>query len=168
MARRHRRTKVVLAGAGVVLALAAAGCGDDDDNGSSASATTTTAAPASSTTTGAPSTVSLADAPGVGQHLVGPDGRTLYLFEKDQGTTTACTGGCVPNWPALTATGPTAGAGVDGSKLSTANGEQPNQVVYNGHLLYYFAGDTAPGQVNGSKIPSWYPVNAAGDKIDND
>ncbi len=166
MGRRHGRTKVVLAGAGVALALVAAACGDDD-NGSSASATTTTAA-SSSTSTGAPSTVSLADAPGVGPHLVGPDSRTLYLFEKDQGTTTACTGGCVPNWPALTATAPTAGAGLDASKLSTANGEQPNQVVYNGHLLYYFAGDSAPGQVNGTKVPSWYPVNAAGDKIDND
>ena len=44
----------------------------------------------------------------------------------------------------------------------------PDQVVYNGHLLYHFASDTAPGDVNGLGIPSWYPVDAAGDAIDAD
>lgn len=140
----------------------AAGCGSSDKKASATAPPTTTTAPSSD----ANATVKLADAPDVGSHLVGPDGRTLYLFEKDQGLTTACTGGCVPNWPALTASSPVAGNGVDKAKLSTANGQQPDQVVYNGHLLYYFAGDTAPGQVNGTKIPSWYPVDAAGDKID--
>lgn len=160
---RARQVRLVTALAGVVLvAVLTAACGSSDKKASASGPSS--AAP---TTTGAPATVTLADAPGVGSHLVGPDGRTLYLFEKDQGTTTACTGGCVPNWPALVAAAPTAGQGVDSSKLSTATGEQPDQVVYNGHLLYYFAGDSAPGQVNGTKVPSWYPVNAKGDKIDN-
>ena len=54
------------------------------------------------------------------------------------------------------------------AKLSTANGEVPNQVVYNGHLLYFFAGDKAPGDITGTKIPNWYPVSPAGSKIDKD
>ena len=113
--------------------------------------------------------VSLADDPKQGPHLVGANGHTLYLFEKDNGTTTACTGGCVAVWPGLAATGPlTGGAGVDTAKMSTANGEVANQVVYNGHLLYFFSGDSAPGQINGTKIPAWYPVSPAGDKIDKD
>ena len=156
----HGRVAVVVGAA--VIALAAA-CG------SSGGGATSSAAPASTPTTpAARATVALVDTPGVGRHLVGPDGRTLYLFEKDQGTTTACTGACAANWPALTAASPVAGPGLDTAKLSTATGEAPDQVVYNGHLLYYFAGDTAPGQVNGTKIPAWYPVDAAGDKIDGD
>jgi predicted lipoprotein with Yx(FWY)xxD motif len=111
--------------------------------------------------------VTVASTPTYGQLLVGPNGHTLYLFEKDTGTTSACTGGCAPAWPALTAsTAPTGGAGVDMSKLSTASGQVPNQVVYNGHLLYFFAGDSAPGDLNGTKIPNWYPVAASGNKID--
>ena len=31
----------------------------------------------------------------LGKILVGPDGRTLYLFEKDKGPTSTCTGACL-------------------------------------------------------------------------
>ena len=75
----------------------------------------------------------------------------------------------MPVWPGLAAAGaPTGGPGVDAAKLSTANAEVANQVVYNGHLLYFFSGDSAAGQINGTKIPNWYPVSPAGDKIDKD
>jgi predicted lipoprotein with Yx(FWY)xxD motif len=147
---------LVLAG-GLLLAA----CGNDDTTSTKADATTTTskATPSGSVST---ATVSVTDG-----HLVGPNGHTVYLFEKDKGTTTACTGACAGAWPALTATGtPSAGTGVDGSKLSTANGEQPNQVVYNGHLLYYFSGDAAAGDMNGTKVPSWYAVDGAGKSIE--
>ena len=114
-------------------------------------------------------TVGVATKADLGDYLVGPNGHTLYLFEKDNGTTTACTGACASAWPALTASGqPSVGPGVDSSKLSTANGEAANQVVYNGHLLYYFSGDKAVGDTNGIGIPSWYPVAPSGDKIDKD
>jgi len=51
---------------------------------------------------------------------------------------------------------------IDATKLSSANGQVPSQVVYNGHLLYEFAGDKAAGDTNGTKIPHWHDVNAAG------
>ncbi|HZQ86979.1 MAG TPA: hypothetical protein VFA83_19190 [Acidimicrobiales bacterium] len=98
-----------------------------------------------------------------GGHLVAPDGKTVYIFDKDSGTTSACTGGCASVWPALTSSGaPAAGTGVDASKLGTANGQAPNQVTYAGHLLYEFSGDSGPGQTNGTKIPNWHDVSAAG------
>jgi predicted lipoprotein with Yx(FWY)xxD motif len=138
-------------------------------SGSNSAATTTTAAATSSSAAASGSTVSVEKASGgLKDHLVGPNGHTLYLFEKDTGTTSACTGACSATWPALTASSaPTGGTGVDATKLSTATGQVANQVVYNGHLLYYFGGDSAAGQANGKSIPNWYLVDANGNSIDN-
>jgi predicted lipoprotein with Yx(FWY)xxD motif len=152
-----------------LAALLAAGCGSSSgtSNSSAGDAGTTTTVAATPTTgaggaAAAGATVAVASDPKLGSLLVGPNGHTLYLFEKDQGTTTACTGGCASAWPALKATGsPTAGSGVTASLLSVSNG----QVVYNGHLLYEFSGDQAAGTTNGVGIPSWFAVNPSGDKI---
>ena len=106
--------------------------------------------------------------PELGDYLVDETGMTLYLFTLDDGTTTACTGACADNWPPLVADGdPTGGDGVDASLLGTADGIKPNQVTYNGHLLYFFAQDTAPGDTNGVGKPDWYAVDPAGEAIDN-
>ena len=165
-----------------------AACGDDsssDDGGaaSDTSAASTTAAADDSDPYGGGSTdtteadtgsgdatVALAEVGDVGEALVGPDGKTLYLFEMDDGTTSACTDACADVWPALTAEGGEAavGDGLDESLVSTADGQVPDQVTYNGHLLYEFSGDEAPGDVNGLQIPEWYPVDAEGNAIDED
>jgi predicted lipoprotein with Yx(FWY)xxD motif len=138
-----------------VLGIGLAGCG----SGSGGNKPTAQA--------GAAAAVSLAQNAAQGPILVDGQGRTLYLFEKDNGTTSACTGACASVWPAATATGtPGAGSGVDGSALATAAGQVPDQVTYHGHLLYRYSGDTAPGDVKGVGIPNWYPVNASGAKVD--
>jgi predicted lipoprotein with Yx(FWY)xxD motif len=154
---------------GVALVLAACNGYDSPATGDTTAPTTSAAASATgqaSESTGA-ATVMIAADPTLGDHLVDADGRTLYLFEKDEGTTTACSGGCADNWPPIVADAtPTAGDGLDLALLATATGILPNQVTYNGHLLYYFAGDQAPGDVNGAGIPSWYAVDAAGTAIE--
>jgi predicted lipoprotein with Yx(FWY)xxD motif len=132
---------------------------------SSAPASTSPAGNVQAPAGGAPS-VKVATVGDFGQILVDADGNTLYLFEADHGTTTACTGSCVDAWPPVTATSPVAGQGVDASQLSTADGAAPNQVVYHGHLLYRFAGDHAPGDVNGTSVPQWYPVSPSGAPVD--
>lgn len=164
-----------------VLLLAAA-CGDDSSSEDGDVATDTTSASTtaatdsdpygggSPSTTAAPAggeaTVTLAAAGDLGEVLVGPDGRTLYLFELDDGTNSACTEGCADAWPALVADGePIAGEGLDPSLLGTADGQVPDQVTYDGHLLYSFSGDEAPGDVNGLEIPEWYPVDAEGNAV---
>jgi len=108
-------------------------------------------------------TVSLAKGP-QGIFLIGPDGRTLYIFSKDKGVTTACTDAeCKQYWPALSATGAlTAGPGIAVAKVATADGETAHQVTYYGHLLYYFKGDTKPGQTAGTSIADWYLLGPFG------
>jgi predicted lipoprotein with Yx(FWY)xxD motif len=104
---------------------------------------------------------------GVGSVLVDGAGRVLYLFEKDSGTKTACAvDPCKAAWPAFAGSGTaSAGDGVDAAKIGSADAQLPGQVTYNGHLLYYFAGDKAPGEANGVGIPAWYLLDANGDKI---
>jgi predicted lipoprotein with Yx(FWY)xxD motif len=76
--------------------------------------------------------------------------------------------GIKANWPAVTVSGaPTAGTGLDAAKLvAAAQPDGTNQVAYNGHLLYTFSGDKAPGDAAGQGLGgSWYVLSAAGDKV---
>jgi predicted lipoprotein with Yx(FWY)xxD motif len=156
------------------LIVAACGGGGGDNSAaksSSRSTTTTTPAPtttavATTTTTAPPAaaaTVKTASV-SVGTILVDANGKTLYSYANDQGTTAGCTGGCATIWPPLMATGtPVAGSGVDSTKLSTAS---TGQVVYNGHLLYTYSVDTAPGDTNGQGLAGlWHVVAPSGDII---
>ena len=93
----------------------------------------------------------------------------MYLFMPDGTSTTSM----VPTalkaaWPPVTASGtPTVGAGLDQSKLVLE--PQPDgtkQVAYNGHLLYTFQGDAAPGSAAGERLGDiWFVLSSAGTKI---
>ena len=108
----------------------------------------------------------------LGTFLVGPDGKTLYLFEADTSATSTCASGCAQGWPPLTTNGsPVAGSGVSQSLLSTSHRADGSlQVVYNGHPLYYYAGDTKAGDTNGEGSTAfgagWDVVSPAGAKIE--
>ncbi len=115
-----------------------------------------------SSASGSGATVMVADNPELNNILVDSNGMTLYLFLKDNGNTTACTGSCAQNWPALINASPSADSGVDASMLSTAPGT--DQVTYNGHLLYTFVKDKKPGDANGQGVlDAWYAVSPSGD-----
>ena len=171
-------SRPALAATALCFAMALGACGSSGKSSkptaSSSSGSTSSTAAVSSTS--AASGNPLASAPPPGNHfdttlsfvhltggggliLVGPNGHSLYVFDRDQGTTTACTSGCASAWPALTSSGtPTVAAGLDASKAGTAAG----QITYNGHLLYYFAADTAPGDTNGLSISGWHVVSPLG------
>jgi predicted lipoprotein with Yx(FWY)xxD motif len=93
--------------------------------------------------------------------LTTPQGLTLYYFTPDTATTTACTGDCIANWPPLLFDGAgalTAPSDLSGT-LSIQTSDNGAQVAYNGHPLYTFSGDTAPGQTNGEgKNGKWFIV----------
>lgn len=87
------------------------------------------------------------------QVLVTPSGKTLYYFTPDTATTSACSGGCATNWPPLLSSSASvpAIAGLSGT-LTSLSRNGGNQIVYNGHPLYTFAADSAPGDVNGEGV----------------
>ncbi|MEA2161742.1 MAG: hypothetical protein QOD66_4122, partial [Solirubrobacteraceae bacterium] len=94
---------------------------------------------------------------GLGKILVDSHGRTLYLFTKDTGGRSRCSGSCAVAWPPLLATGrPVAGTGVKGAKLGTTRrSDGKRQVVYNRHPLYRFVGDKKPGNANGQGLTAF-------------
>jgi predicted lipoprotein with Yx(FWY)xxD motif len=158
------RFTTFLAGAAVIplCALAVAGCGGDSHANASA--------PAPKTASGKPATVGVADT-GLGKILVDSQGRTLYLFQKDSGTESACTGACAAAWPPLRASGkPTVGSGADASATGTAaRSDGKPQVTYGGHPLYRYQGDQKPGDTNGQGLTAfgggWFAVSPAGDQV---
>lgn len=147
------------------LALAATACG----GGTSSSGGNTGANTSTPSSQGR--TVAVRDA-APGKILVS-NGMTLYLFEKDTGSESTCSGECATDWPPLTTSGsPHAGEGVDASKLGTTKRDDGStQVTYAGHPLYFFADDSAPGDTNGQGLDAygaeWYVLSPAGTKIES-
>jgi predicted lipoprotein with Yx(FWY)xxD motif len=156
-----------LAGAAVIplVALAVAGCGGGDDNNN---ATASVSPP--KTSSGNSATVGVANS-SLGKIVVDSQGRTIYLFEKDTGATSTCSGECAVDWPPVTTNGkPTVGNGLTASKVGTTKrSDGSRQVTYNGHPLYLFEGDHNPGDVNGQGInafgAAWYVVSPGGAEI---
>jgi predicted lipoprotein with Yx(FWY)xxD motif len=86
--------------------------------------------------------------------LTNTKGMTLYYFTPDSATQSACSGSCAQTWPPLLfagSGGPTSSTSLSG-KLSAQMDANGTQVEYNGHLLYSYSGDTAPGQTNGEGL----------------
>jgi predicted lipoprotein with Yx(FWY)xxD motif len=106
---------------------------------------------------------------GLGRILVDAQGRTVYLFEKDPGSKSACTGACATAWPPVLSSGAAAaGSGVKASLLGTTS-DGHRQVTYNGHPLYLYAGDQAAGDTNGQGSTGfgapWLALSPAGSGI---
>jgi predicted lipoprotein with Yx(FWY)xxD motif len=110
----------------------------------------------------------------LGTFIVDANGRTLYLFEHDRGTTSRCYGKCATFWPPyLTSGKPTARAGVKRSLLGTTRRKDGKlQVTYAGHPLYRFKQDTKAGLAKGEGLDffggEWYVVQPTGKKLDKD
>jgi predicted lipoprotein with Yx(FWY)xxD motif len=165
---------VGLMAATAVLVAACAGGGATPAPATQPPATAAPATSAPATTapaTAAPAGITLALATNatLGQYVTGKDGLALYVFEKDSGTTSACTGACATNWPPLTVTmldDITPGAGVTGALGTITRDDGSLQVTLAGHPLYYFKGDAAAGDVNGQGINSvWYLAGADGSAL---
>ena len=87
--------------------------------------------------------------------LIGPTGLTLYLFADDTAGVSNCSGGCLEAWPALTVPDdldPSAVPAAGGDLDVFVREDGARQVTYNGLPLYYFAGDSLPGETNGDGV----------------
>jgi predicted lipoprotein with Yx(FWY)xxD motif len=95
--------------------------------------------------------------------LTGPDGKTLYSHAGDNATASTCTGGCATAWPPLATTGqPTAAAGVSGQLGTLTRADGTTQVTYGGMPLYYWQGDTKPGDVTGDGLEGFSVATVSG------
>lgn len=120
------RTRSLL-GSGIALVAAlATACG-----GSSSGGGTQTVSPGSGGSTAATSDLQTHNGPD-GKFMTDDQGRTVYIFSKDTSTASTCSGACAKEWPPYV--------------------EDGSQVVFKGHPLYFFANDTAAGDMNGQGL----------------
>ena len=92
--------------------------------------------------------------------LTDTNGKTLYYFTSDVFHQIACTTGCIDTWPPLLFKGigtVSADTKLPGD-LTTDNTPNGNQVVYNGHYLYTYTSDSAPGDTKGEGIGNKWHV----------
>lgn len=174
----NKRAALFLAAASAASALALAGCGGGGGS-SPASSSAPAAAPASPSSaapsSAAPSSTASAEVEtlktaSVAGHtiVVDGDGKAVYVYTRDNpgATTSACTGGCASLWPAVTSAGAPTLQGVTGKIGSITGVDGKQQITVNGMPIYYYAKDTAPGQVNGQGVANvWYVIGADGSMI---
>jgi predicted lipoprotein with Yx(FWY)xxD motif len=149
------------------IALTVAACGSSSSSSTGAAATSTAAAQ---------NTAAAAAAAGSGPALAvktikgtkvvtNSKGFVLYWFAPDTSTTSKCAGSCATYWPPVT--GPvSAGFGMTGTLSTITRSGGVKQATYDGHPLYTYAGDSAPGEAKGNGVNAsgglWYEMTASG------
>jgi predicted lipoprotein with Yx(FWY)xxD motif len=167
----------ILGAAGLAaLALALSACASSSSPSSTTSTPATSAPAAGASSPAASSPAASASASGTTLNmttingtavLTNAAGRTVYWFAPDTSTTSKCTGSCATYWPPVL--GPvTAGSGVTGTLGTITRSNGAVQATYDGHPLYTYAGDSAPGQAKGNGLNAsgglWYEMTVSGAK----
>lgn len=81
--------------------------------------------------------------------LVGPNGMTLYTFDRDAGGKSMCNGPCATNWPPLMAP---AGASASGEWTVVTRDDGRRQWAHKGKPVYYWIKDSKPGDRSGDGV----------------
>ena len=129
--------------------------------GSVASQATPEASPAATT-------VSVATSPELGDYLVTPDGKALYIYALDEpGQPSACNDNCAEKWPPYLVSGlPMLPEGVPGELSVIQRADGSSQLAWNGSPLYQFIGDYEPGDTAGHGIGSaWVQCSCHGESL---
>jgi predicted lipoprotein with Yx(FWY)xxD motif len=102
-----------------------------------------------------------------GPILVNSQGMTLYAFLNDTEGESTCTGDCLGNWPAAVV-GEHDTSVLDPALWSTVENPEAGAMLKIGDWpLYTFAGDAAPGDVNGQGVGEvWFAVAPDGTLIE--
>jgi predicted lipoprotein with Yx(FWY)xxD motif len=97
--------------------------------------------------------------------LTNAKGFTLYSFAPDTPTASKCYGSCAVYWPPVTGS-TAAGSGLPGKTSVIARTDGSDQLTYDGHPLYTYVGDSAPGQASGNNLflngGFWHEVPVSG------
>jgi predicted lipoprotein with Yx(FWY)xxD motif len=163
--RRRRALLVVPAVAAGLVALAACSSSSSSSTSapSSASAGSTATASGSSASGAAQATAEGLKTATIGgvTVLTNAKGFTLYSFAPDTATKSACSGACAAAWPPQTAP-----ATVTSPYATIKRSNGSTQLTFDGHPLYTYVGDTAPGTASGNDINAfgglWHEVPASG------
>ncbi len=148
------------------LALAVSACGSSSSSSAASGSTPAAAGSSPAASASATSSATLtARTIGSQQVLTNSAGLTVYWFALDTSTTSKCTGSCATYWPPVK--GPaTAGSGVTGTLATITRSDGTVQATYDGHPLYTYAGDSAPGQAKGNGLNAsgglWYEMTVSG------
>lgn len=89
-------------------------------------------------------------------------GKTLYIFTKDEANKSNCSGGCLAAWPAFV---PKLEAKANGDLGIMIRDDGTRQWTHKDRPLYYYIGDTKAGDKTGDKQGGvWYvlPMTADG------
>ena len=106
--------------------------------------------------------VSVTTNPQVGNILTDDRGMTLYRFTPDQANTSTCYNGCAAAWPPVLVDSVPA---VQDATLAAGLGiaartDGTQQLTYQGQPLYYYVGDSQPGDTTGQASDGeWFVVN---------
>src|ERR1700722_18458655 len=185
-----KRTKLIAGVGGALAAAATVAACSSAGSSSSAAAAPAASTPAASTpaasTPAAPPPAAAAPASGAaasggtvittakssaGTFLTTGSGKAVYLWVKDTGDMSNCNGACAGAWPPVTTTATaTASGGAKASDIGTiTRSDGTKQVTYDGHPLYYFAGDSGPGMATGQGSDGfgakWWLVSPAGSDV---
>jgi predicted lipoprotein with Yx(FWY)xxD motif len=145
----------VAAAAAVLAACSSSGTSSTSGGGSS----TSTSSPAA-TTAGSLKTATIGGA----TVLTNSKGFTLYSFAPDTPAKSDCNGTCAQNWPPVE--GPATASGVKSTFGTIKRSDGSAQATFDGHPLYTFVGDTAPGQAKGNGLNAagglWHEITTSG------
>jgi predicted lipoprotein with Yx(FWY)xxD motif len=96
--------------------------------------------------------------------LTNAGGFAVYSFGPDTSTMSNCNGTCAQNWPPVK--GPASASGVKGTFGTIKRSNGSTQATFDGHPLYTFVGDTAPGEAKGNGLNAdgglWHEVTTSG------
>jgi predicted lipoprotein with Yx(FWY)xxD motif len=150
--RRPSLLLVLPAAAASAVVLAACSSSGSSSGGSGGSYGSAASSPPAATAQAAAGAVLTLRHTSLGTILTDGKGFTLYAFEADKGTKSACSGACAAAWPPLTTT--SAHVSVTGGAIKFLVGKvtRPGgtrQLTYAGHPLYLFTADRSPGDTNG-------------------
>jgi len=157
---RSLRIRIVATAGVAVAAMSAAACSSSPSSTSSGSG----GQPSTSAPAGSGAALKTATINGVSV-VTNTRGLTLYSFAPDTTTTSKCTGPCAQIWPPV-AGSTSAGQGITGKLGTITRPDGSKQATYNGHPLYTYTADTAPGQAKGNGLNVdggvWHEVTASG------
>jgi predicted lipoprotein with Yx(FWY)xxD motif len=158
---RRRLTARLVPVAALIAAVALiAGCGSSSSNSSSSRG--------GGSSSGGAGIVKVAKLSGYGSALVTASGKSVYLLSTDPPGSSKCAGSCAKTWIPVSVSGsPSAGSGVDSSKLSSfKRSDGTTQVLYDKHALYTFTGQgSTSGEGQASFGGVWYLVSPSGSAI---